>query len=145
MIRRSFHAALCVTLGIAIGVIAARSFTPSQAADDAHVAAASPCASPVYLIGVLHTRDADKMKSYGDALFASGIVAANGGRYVARARPFQVLEGAWPQNRSIVVAEYPCAAAARRFWFSETYQEIRKRREGASDLWVALFDRAATP
>lgn len=144
MIPPSAMPFLCVMAGVAIGIIAARAANFSQAAAaDPGVSVTADCNSPVYLVGVLHTTDAAKMKAYGDALFASGVVAANGGRYVTRARPFQVLEGNWPENRSVVITEYPCAAAARSFWFSDVYQEIRTLRDGASDLWVALFDRSA--
>ncbi len=49
------------------------------------------------------------------------------GRLLAADEQPQVLEGAWPHNK-IVVIEFPDAAEAERFVNSQAYQDISKDR-----------------
>ena len=51
----------------------------------------------------------------------------------------EALEGEWGDTR-IVVHRWPNADAARRFWNSEEYAELRKVREGTGDFRIMLLE-----
>jgi uncharacterized protein (DUF1330 family) len=126
---------------IAVVAFAAGALSATKTPEVEGVAASPACAKPVYMVGTLETTDPAKIKAYGEALFASRIVYKNGGSYVARAKPLETLEGQWPENRSIILATYPCADAARAFYNSEIYQrQIKPLRDGGGEVWLGLFE-----
>ena len=59
------------------------------------------------------------------------IIAAHGGRYLARGGASEVLEGTWRPNRSTIV-ELSDLASMKAFWESHEYQplfaDVRRRR-----------------
>ncbi len=72
----------------------------------------------------------------------SSLGAAHGSRYVARGRPIEVLEGsadAWG-DFFLLVTKFPSAEAARAFWHSAEYREVRTLREGAGEVHVVLAE-----
>jgi len=66
-------------------------------------------------------------------------VAKHGGRFVVRGGEATVLEGEWPTQRMVVI-EFPDADAARAWWESEEYEEIKPLRRGASDTNIILVE-----
>ncbi len=69
------------------------------------------------------------------------LVADYGGRYIAMRSEVQVLEGA-PDQRKVVISAWPSFAAARAFWDSDAYAELKALRAGAADVQVTLVECA---
>ena len=59
------------------------------------------------------------------------LIAAMGGRFLVRGGEVEEFEGTWNGRRRVVL-EFASKAAARAFWDSPEYREVRKLREGAS-------------
>ena len=96
---------------------------------------------PAYLVVVATITDQDKASVYLNALRDAGLYPLHGGYHITSGRSVQVLEGDLFRSNAIVIAKFPCAAAARRFWFSDTYQkQILPLRAGAGTFEVAIFD-----
>jgi len=70
---------------------------------------------------------------------ASGVVAAYGGRYLARGGAMDVLEGDWTPSR-LVILEFPSLDAARRFYDSPEYAKAREVRAGAATLRMVAVE-----
>ena len=97
---------------------------------------------PAYMVITAAITDrAAFVAGYGQA--AAALVARFGGRYVLRGPGAELLEGAWGQGASVVVSEWPDKAAARRFWESPEYAEVKRLREGMADCQVLLIETAA--
>lgn len=62
-----------------------------------------------------------------------------GGRYRCMRGELEQLEGK-TDNRKLVVSEWPSMDAARAFWDSPEYAEVKKFREGAGDFDVYLVE-----
>ena len=62
-----------------------------------------------------------------------------GGRYRCMRAEVEQLEGN-PDSRKIVISEWPSMQAARDFWHSPEYTEVKKYREGAADVDVYLVE-----
>lgn len=73
------------------------------------------------------------------AKVAPGIVAAHGGRYLARAGRTVTLEGAAARAR-VVVLEFPSLAAAEAFYHSPQYSAARKLRAGAGEAQFVVVE-----
>ena len=82
----------------------------------------------------------EKFRAYTAVVPA--LVSAHGGRYRVLGGATTVLEGAWPQVKT-VVSEWPDRAAALAFWHSSAYREAAKLREGAGDFTIVLVDGVA--
>ena len=59
------------------------------------------------------------------------VIAAFGGRYLARGAPAEVLSGGWQLKRTVVL-EFPSVAAVKAFWESPEYKPLRAIREKAA-------------
>ena len=70
---------------------------------------------------------------------APALIAEHGGRYRCMRGAVEQLEGK-PDNRKIVVSEWPSMEAARRFWDSPEYQELKNLRESAAEIDVHLCE-----
>lgn len=70
---------------------------------------------------------------------APALIARNGGRYRCMRGAVEQLEGK-PDNRRIVVSEWPSMEAAKAFWDSPEYQELKKLRDGAAEIDVYLCE-----
>ena len=93
---------------------------------------------PVYVIAdVRDVRDVDALLEYRRR--NTDAVAKHGGRFVVRGGEATVLEGEWPTQRMVVI-EFPDADAARAWWESEEYEEIKPLRRGASDTNIILVE-----
>jgi uncharacterized protein (DUF1330 family) len=81
---------------------------------------------PAYLIADIEVTDAVGYEEYKKR--APAIIAAHGGRYLARGGASEVLEGTWQPRRSAIL-EFPSLAALKAFWESAEYQPVRAIRE----------------
>jgi uncharacterized protein (DUF1330 family) len=79
-----------------------------------------------YLIADLDVTDPMGYEEYKKRTPA--IIAAHGGRYLARGGASEVLEGTWQPRRSAII-EFPSLAALKAFWDSPEYQPVRAIRE----------------
>lgn len=97
---------------------------------------------PAYMIVIASIADRDAfINGYGKA--AAALVARFGGRYILRAPGAEMLEGGFGDGASVVISEWPDKAAARAFWTSPEYAEVRRLREGLADCQVLLIEAAA--
>ncbi len=88
-----------------------------------------------YLIVYARVSDPAPFADYVTAV--QPVIAAHGGRLVARAAPPVVLEGEWP-FATVGLLEFPSAEAAQGFWDSPEYGEVKKLRAGAADFQVVI-------
>lgn len=84
---------------------------------------------PAYVIVDIEVTDPVRYEAY--KRLAETTVIAYGGRYVARGGQVQVLEGAWPTHR-LVMLEFPDAATARAWWDSPEYRPARELRQATA-------------
>ena len=70
---------------------------------------------------------------------APALIEKFGGRYRCMRGRVEHLEGS-PDNRKIVVSEWPSMEAAQSFWDSDEYAELKQLREGAADIDVRLVE-----
>ncbi|MEL6876879.1 MAG: DUF1330 domain-containing protein, partial [Pseudomonadota bacterium] len=100
-------------------------------------------AMPAYMIvtAKIHDRDAF-VSGYGAA--AAELIAQFGGEYLLRGPGAECLEGDFGakdfQGASMVISKWPTREAAKAFWNSPEYVEVKKLREGLADVQVLLID-----
>jgi uncharacterized protein (DUF1330 family) len=90
-----------------------------------------------YLVAQVRIEDSETYDRYRAAVPA--LVERFGGRFLARGGALEVLEGAWPLPR-LVIIEFPSRDAARRFYDSPEYQQILPLRQQASQGNVVLVE-----
>ena len=91
-----------------------------------------------YVISRVDIKDADAYARYAAA--ATKVIAAHGGRPLARGGRYEALEGqARARN---VVLEFDSYDAARTYFFSAEYQAARALREGAAEIEMVLVEGA---
>ncbi len=96
---------------------------------------------PAYMVVTANIRDRDAfIAGYGAA--AGALVEKMGGRYVLRGPGAEMLKGNFGDGASMVISEWPDKAAARAFWDSPEYQDVKKLREGIADCQVLLIEGA---
>jgi uncharacterized protein (DUF1330 family) len=94
---------------------------------------------PAYMIVIARIADRDAfINGYGMA--AGKLVAQFGGRYVLRGPGAELLEGASGDGASVVISEWPDKDAAKAFWHSPEYAEVKKLRFGLADVQVLLIE-----
>lgn len=81
--------------------------------------------------------DPDRFMEY--AKRAPGLIAQFGGRYRCMRGEVEQLEGS-TDERKLVISEWPSMDAARKFWHSDEYAEIKRFREGAAEINVYLCE-----
>ena len=86
---------------------------------------------PAYVIAETDVHDAEQYERYKAA--APETIAAYGGSYVARGGELAVLEGDWHPKR-VVILQFEDLAAAKRWYESPEYAEVKKLREGAAHM-----------
>ena len=84
---------------------------------------------PAYVVVNIRVKDPDLYAEY--ARGAPGTVERFGGRYLARGGAVDVREGSWSPER-LVILEFPDVDAARAWYGSDEYAELRAVRERAS-------------
>ena len=82
--------------------------------------------------------DLEKFKAYSAK--APDVVQQFGGKYVCIRTESEQLEGE-SDSRKIVVSEWPSMDAARKFWHSHEYQEIKKLRKDAATINVYIVEK----
>jgi uncharacterized protein (DUF1330 family) len=92
---------------------------------------------PAYLIARINVTDPEQYENY--KALSPGAIAAHGGRFLARGGETAVLEGE-PEDRRVVVIEFPSMEQARIFYDSPEYLEARAAREGAAEGQFLLVD-----
>ncbi|MDJ0654102.1 MAG: DUF1330 domain-containing protein [Xanthomonadales bacterium] len=113
---------------------------PDEAADVApavEATGAAACDEPVMMLVFGTIEKPELLDPYVAGLQSINTYPEQQGYYILR-RPFELLEGEWPEDRMFIGAHFPCAAAARGFWFSEDYQSVRPVRAGMGPLSVSL-------
>jgi uncharacterized protein (DUF1330 family) len=98
---------------------------------------------PAYMIIAAKITDrAAFVDGYGKA--AAALVTKFGGEYVLRAPGADLLEGSFGAidfgGASVVISQWPDKAAARAFWNSAEYTEVKKLRDGLADCQVLLVE-----
>jgi uncharacterized protein (DUF1330 family) len=99
---------------------------------------------PAYLIVAAAIPDRKAFLDSGYPAAAAALIGQFGGRYLVRAPGAELLEGEWGDGASVVISEWPDREAARRFWDSPDYAEVKKRCDGLAQCQVLLIDAPAT-
>ena len=84
----------------------------------------------VFLIVNTDVKDPEAYEEYKAK--ARPLVEQNGGRYLVRGGPHEVIEGSWNPTR-IVLIEFPDRQSFERFYYSSEYQEVMKIRQANAD------------
>ena len=92
---------------------------------------------PAYIIADVDVTDPEGYTEYRDKIPA--LIAAHGGRYLARGGTTEVLEGGWKPSRTVIV-EFPSFERAEQFYNSPEYQSIKKLRDGAANVQFILIE-----
>lgn len=103
------------------------------------------CVDPVRMLVYGDIQDRKAFAAYGRALGQSGLYPKNGGYYEATSPALEVFEGSPPPGRGVIIARFPCLEAAKAFWYSPEYAEIRKLREGLASFEVLVLPGAQLP
>ena len=90
-----------------------------------------------YIIVLADVTDREQYAKYTQVTPAA--IAKFGGRFVARAGRTETLEGP-PENRRVVLIEFPSFEQARAFYNSEEYGRARALRAGAATASFILVD-----
>ncbi len=91
-----------------------------------------------YLLFRSRYDDPRTLRPYGRAVIE--VAARFGGRFIVLADAPEAIEGT-PDTRRVVIMEFPSLAAARAFWASAEYAEVKKLREGlAGEIDAVLFE-----
>ena len=93
-----------------------------------------------YLIANLTIRDPQKFEAYRQAVPA--VIAAHGGRYLARGGKITVKEGA-PALARLIILEFPDMAALHAFYDSAEYAPLLALRLATADGDVAFVEGIA--
>ena len=75
---------------------------------------------------------------------APPIVAAYGGRYLARGGDVTVLEGDWRPTR-LVILEFPSAAQAQAWWDAPEYAAPKALRQRTTRTKMIILDGLSAP
>jgi uncharacterized protein (DUF1330 family) len=90
-----------------------------------------------YAIVRVTVTDPEQYQKY--MALSPGAIEANGGRFIARGGPTEVLEGE-PEDRRVVLIEFPSMEAARTFYDSPEYREARSVRAGAAQMQMTIVE-----
>jgi uncharacterized protein (DUF1330 family) len=93
---------------------------------------------PAYVIAaVTDAWDQDKLVRYREG--NTDVVAAHGGRFVARGGEQELLEGDWDPKR-LVIIEFPDMDAARAWHESDAYAPLIELRQSASATDIVMVE-----
>ena len=95
---------------------------------------------PAYLFIKTKIHDPEQYAKYVTAV--RELSARWKSRYIVRSRPIEVLEGSPDEwgDYLLLVSEWPSAEAAREFWHSDAYRQVRDLRAGAGEVHVVLAE-----
>lgn len=92
-----------------------------------------------YMVVLAELTDRDGFMEY--AVAAAKLIPQFGGEYIVRGpSESECLEGDWPESLKVVISKWPDMDAARAFWNSPQYAELKKLREGKARVQVRLVD-----
>ena len=91
-----------------------------------------------YVISRVDIKDPEAYARYAAA--ATKVIAAHGGKALARGGRHEALEG--PARARNVVLEFDSYDAARAYFRSAEYQAARALREGAAEIEMVLVEGA---
>jgi uncharacterized protein (DUF1330 family) len=94
---------------------------------------------PAYVIAETDIHDPERYERYRAAVPET--IAAFGGRVIARGGDIGVLEGQWHPKR-LVLLEFDDLEAARRWYESPEYQDVKRLRDGAATLNIVAVEGA---
>jgi uncharacterized protein (DUF1330 family) len=92
---------------------------------------------PAYLIADIEVTDPVGYDEYKKRVPA--VIAAHGGRYLARGGASEVLEGTWRPKRSAII-EFPDLGSMKAFWESPEYQPLREIRERSAKSNLVVIE-----
>ncbi|HZR18010.1 MAG TPA: DUF1330 domain-containing protein [Verrucomicrobiae bacterium] len=84
---------------------------------------------PAYIIARVAVTDWDQYRQYTKATPAA--IARYGGKFIVRGGEIVTLEGE-PENRRLVVIEFPTLERAKEFFHSPEYTQVKALRAGAA-------------
>jgi uncharacterized protein (DUF1330 family) len=90
-----------------------------------------------YVIAMIDVKDPVRYEDYRKLVPPT--ITAFGGRFVARGGRTEVLEGALPAGR-LVILEFPSLERAKEWWASPEYAEARAIRQATSDGTLVVID-----
>ncbi len=93
-----------------------------------------------YVVVLLEVKDHDRYVEY--ARRATEIEARHGGRPLVAGDACEVVEGAWPADR-IVILEFPSMDHARAWYVDPDYQELIERRHEATSSRILFVEEFA--
>jgi uncharacterized protein (DUF1330 family) len=99
---------------------------------------------PAYLIaGLVGVKDMDALRAYLEA--SPALIAAHGGRYLARGGTIEVLDGDFEPKR-VTIVEFPTMDDVRAWYRSPEYERIRPiRLENAESSMVLVEGLPTSP
>ncbi len=97
---------------------------------------------PAYLIADVEVTDPAGYEEYRKRVPA--LVAAYGGRFLARGGALTILEGAWRPKR-LVVIEFPDMAALKSWYDSPAYRPLIELRQRTATSNVLAIEGSAPP
>ena len=89
-----------------------------------------------YLVAQIDVQDPAGFEEYRTRV--APVVEAHGGRYIVRTDQVELLEGAEPRGR-LIILEFPSTEAAQSFYRSADYAPLLRQRmaSAASDIVLA--------
>ena len=97
---------------------------------------------PAYIIALIHITDRERYSAYMN--LAPTVIAAFGGKFIARGGRTTTLEGA-PEDRRVVLVEFPTFERAEAFYRSEQHAQMARAREGAATATFILVEGCVPP
>ncbi len=100
---------------------------------------------PAYLFIKTKIHDPEQYAKY--VAEVRKLAGSKGSRYIVRSQPVEVLEGSPEQwgDFLLLVSEWPSLEAARDFWNSPEYREVRELRADAGEVHVVLAEALPPP
>jgi len=90
-----------------------------------------------YVISEIEVLDEERYEVYRRQ--APPLIAAYGGRYLARGGAHETLEGEWSPKR-IVILEFPSMAQAKAWWGSTEYEQPKALRQATTRTSMILVE-----
>ncbi|WP_373503000.1 DUF1330 domain-containing protein [Aestuariivirga sp.] len=97
---------------------------------------------PAYIIADVTVTDPEGYEAYRARVPA--VIAAHGGRYLARGGAIMTLEGEWNLGRCVIL-EFPDMAHVKVFWESAEYAPLRAIRESCATSRLVAVEGYSPP